>query len=221
MKKIIASLSVMAFGLSGLSGCANMTETQKTTGTGAGIGAVAGAVIGAATAGGNKGKSAATGAAIGAAVGAGGGYMWSKHMEKQKAEMEQATEGTGVSVSQTADNQLKLGIPSDVSFDINRYEIKSNLRPILDRFATTLNQNPVTMVTIIGHTDSTGTDAINNPLSVNRAASTRDYLVARGVATNRIAIDGRGSREPIADNNTLDGRAKNRRVEIFVAEPAR
>ena len=221
MKKIIASLSAMAFSLSGLSGCANMTETQKTTGTGAGIGAVAGAVIGAATAGGNKGKSAATGAAIGAAVGAGGGYMWSKHMEKQKAEMEQATEGTGVSVSQTADNQLKLDIPSDVSFDTNRYEIKSNLRPILDRFATTLNQNPVTMVTIIGHTDSTGTDAINNPLSVNRAASTRDYLVARGVATNRIAIDGRGSREPIADNNTVDGRAKNRRVEIFVAEPAR
>ncbi len=221
MKKIIASLSAMAFGLSGLSGCANMTETQKTTGTGAGIGAVAGAVIGAATAGGNTGKSAATGAAIGAAVGAGGGYLWSKHMEKQKMEMEQATQGTGVSVSQTADNQLKLDIPSDVSFDTNRYEIKSNLRPILDRFATTLNQNPVTMVTIIGHTDSTGTDAINNPLSVNRAASTRDYLVARGVASNRIAIDGRGSHEPIADNNTVEGRAKNRRVEIFVAEPAR
>ena len=221
MKKIIVPLSAIAFGLSGLSGCANMTETQKTTGTGAGIGAVAGAVIGAATAGGNTGKSAATGAAIGAAVGAGGGYLWSKHMEKQKAEMEQATQGTGVSVSQTADNQLKLDIPSDVSFDTNRYEIKSNLRPILDRFATTLNQNPVTMVTIIGHTDSTGTDAINNPLSVNRAASTRDYLVARGVATNRIAIDGRGSREPIADNNTVEGRAKNRRVEIFVAEPAR
>jgi len=221
VKKIIVSLSAIAFGLSGLSGCANMTETQKTTGTGAGIGAVAGAVIGAATAGGNTGKSAATGAAIGAAVGAGGGYLWSKHMEKQKAEMEQATQGTGVSVSQTADNQLKLDIPSDVSFDTNRYEIKSNLRPILDRFATTLNQNPVTIVTIIGHTDSTGTDAINNPLSVNRAASTRDYLVARGVATNRIAIDGRGSREPIADNNTVEGRAKNRRVEIFVAEPAR
>ncbi|MDP1927445.1 MAG: OmpA family protein [Thiobacillus sp.] len=221
MKKTIVSLSVIAFGLSGLSGCANMTETQKTTGTGAGIGAVAGAVIGAATAGGNKGKSAATGAAIGAAVGAGGGYLWSKHMEKQKAEMEQATQGTGVSVSQTADNQLKLDIPSDVSFDTNRYEIKSNLRPILDRFATTLNQNPVTTVTIIGHTDSTGSDAINNPLSVNRAAATRNYLVARGVASNRVAIDGRGSREPIADNNTAGGRAMNRRVEIFVAEPAR
>ena len=221
MKKIIVSLSAIAIGLGGLAGCANMTETQKTTGTGAAIGAAAGAVIGAATAGGNKGKSAATGAAIGAAVGAGGGYLWSKHMEEQKVAMEQATQGTGVSVSQTADNQLKLDIPSDVSFDTGRYDIKSNLRPILDRFATTLNQNPVTTVTIIGHTDSTGTDAINNPLSVNRAASTRDYLVARGVAASRIAIDGRGSREPIADNNTVEGRAKNRRVEIFVAEPAR
>jgi outer membrane protein OmpA-like peptidoglycan-associated protein len=217
MKKTIVSLSVIAIGLSGLAGCANMSETQKTTGTGAAIGAVAGGVIGAST--GDR-KTAATGAAIGAAVGAGGGYLWSKHMEKQKAEMEQATEGTGVSVSQTADNQLKLDIPSDVSFDTNRYDIKSNLRPILDRFATTLNQNPVTKVTIIGHTDSTGTDAINNPLSVNRAAATRDYLVARGVSTNRIAIDGRGSREPIADNNTYAGRAQNRRVEIYVAEPA-
>jgi len=210
MKKTIVYLSAIALGLSGLAGCASMTETQKTTGTGAAIGAVAGAVIG-----GGKG------AAIGAAVGAGGGYVWSKHMEKQKAEMEQATQGTGVSVSQTADNQLKLDIPSDVSFDTNRYDIKSNLRPILDRFATTLNQNPVTTVTIIGHTDSTGTDAVNDPLSVNRAASTRDYLVDRGVAASRVAINGRGSHEPIADNNTLEGRAKNRRVEIFVAEPAR
>jgi outer membrane protein OmpA-like peptidoglycan-associated protein len=218
MEKMIVSLSAIAIGLSGLSGCANMTETQKTTGTGAAIGAVAGGLIGAATGG---GKSAATGAAIGAAAGAGGGYLWSKHMQEQKAAMEQATQGTGVSVSQTADNRLKLDIPSDVSFDTGRYDIKPNLRPILDRFATTLNQNPVTTVTIIGHTDTTGTDAINNPLSVNRAAATRDYLVAHGVATSRIAIDGRGSREPVADNKTAEGRAKNRRVEIFVAEPAR
>lgn len=218
MKNIVVSLSAVALGLGGLSGCANMTESQKTTGTGAAIGAVAGAVIGGASSG---GRGAATGAVLGAAVGAGGGYLWSKHMEEQKAAMEQATKGTGVSVSQTADNQLKLDIPSDVSFDTNRHDIKPNLRPILDRFATTLNQNPVTAVTIIGHTDSTGTDAINNPLSVNRAASTRDYLVARGVAANRIAIDGRGAREPIADNNTEEGRAKNRRVEVLVAEPAR
>ena len=191
-----------------------MTETQKTTGTGAAIGAVAGGLIG-------GGSNTVRGAAIGAAVGAAGGYLWSKHMEEQKVAMEKATQGSGVSVSQTADNQLKLDIPSDVSFDTGSYDIKPNLRPILDRFAATLNQNPVTTVTIIGHTDSTGTDAINNPLSLNRAASTRDYLVARGVATNRVAINGRGSHEPVADNNTIEGRAKNRRVEIFVAETAR
>jgi hypothetical protein len=140
-------------------------------------------------------------------------------MQEQKAAMEQATQGTGVNVSQTADNQLKLDIPSDISFDSGRYDIKSNLRPILDRFATTLNQNPVTTVKIIGHTDSTGSDEINGPLSVNRANATRDYLVDRGVAMNRVSIDGRGSRESIADNNTTAGRAMNRRVEIFVAEP--
>ena len=218
MKKIIASLSALAIGLGGFAGCANLTETQKTTGTGAAIGAVAGAVLGGATGG---GKRAATGAVIGAAVGAGGGYLWSKHMEEQKAAMEQATQGTGVKVSQTADNQLKLDIPSDVSFDTGRHDIKPSLRPILERFSTTLNQNPVTTVTIIGHTDSTGTDAVNNPLSVNRAASTRDYLVARGVTTNRVVINGRGSHEPIADNNSVEGRAINRRVEILVAEPTR
>lgn len=217
MKTTFATLCAATLALGGLSGCANMTETQRTTGTGAAIGAVAGGVIGAVT--GDR-ERAAKGAAIGAAVGAGGGYLWSQRMEKQKAEMEQATQGTGVTVSQTADNRLRLDIPSDVSFDTNRYDIKPNLRPVLDRFATTLNENPVTTVTIIGHTDSTGTDAINNPLSINRAAATRDYLVSRGVATSRIAIDGRGSREPIADNSTADGRAKNRRVEVFVAEAA-
>jgi outer membrane protein OmpA-like peptidoglycan-associated protein len=141
-------------------------------------------------------------------------------MEKQKREMEQATRGTGVQVSQTPDNQLKLEVPSDVSFDVGRYDIKPNFTPILGRFAQTLNENPATTVRIVGHTDSTGSDAINDPLSVNRAASTRNYLTGHGVAAQRIAIDGRGSREPIADNSSDAGRAKNRRVEIFVAEAA-
>jgi outer membrane protein OmpA-like peptidoglycan-associated protein len=187
---------------------------------GAAIGAVAGGLIGAATAGGNKGKSAATGAAIGAALGAGGGYLWSQNMQKQRAEMEQATAGTGIGISQTTDNQLKVDIPADVSFDVGRYAIKSNMRPVLDRLASTLNQHPVTTVTIIGHTDSTGSDAVNDPLSINRAAATRDYLVQRGVSAQRIAVDGRGSRQPVADNSTASGRAMNRRVEIFIAEPA-
>ena len=91
---------------------------------------------------------------------------------------------------------------------------------MLTQFATSLNQNTVTNVTIVGHTDNTGSDAINNPLSFNRANAARDYLVSRGVAAQRIATDGRGSREQIANNNTEQSRAKNRRVEIYVAEPA-
>lgn len=214
-KLAITALTSAALAIGGLSGCANMTETQQDTAKGAGIGAVAGAVLGAAT-GGSKG--AATGAVLGGAVGAGGGYIWSKKMQEQKAAMERATAGTGVAVSQTPDNRLKLDIPSDVSFDVGRAAIKPNFAPVLNHFATSLNQNPVTTVTIIGHTDSTGSDAINNPLSVDRANAARDYLVSRGVARTRIATDGRGSREPVADNNTQQGRDKNRRVEIYVAE---
>ena len=210
--KIIAAAIALS-----LAGCANMTETQKGTAKGAAIGAGAGAVVGA-VAGGKKG--ALIGAGVGAAGGAIAGNVWSKRMEAQKQEMEQAIAGTGVAVTQTEDNRLKLEIPSDISFDTGRADIKPNFRPILDKFAASLVQNPATTVTIIGHTDSTGTDAVNNPLSINRAASTRDYITARGVAVSRISIDGRGSREPIASNDTAESRAKNRRVEIFVAEPA-
>ena len=215
MKPILQSLSCIVLAVGVLSGCANMTETQQGTAKGAGIGAVAGAVLGAAV-GGRSG--AATGAVLGGAAGAVGGNIWSKKMQDQKAAMEQATVGTGVAVSQTADNRLKLDIPSDVSFDTGRSDIKPNFGPILNQFATSLNQNVVTNVTIIGHTDSTGSDAVNNPLSIDRAEAARDYLVSRGVARTRIVTDGRGAREPIADNNTQQGRYKNRRVEIYVAE---
>jgi outer membrane protein OmpA-like peptidoglycan-associated protein len=121
-------------------------------------------------------------------------------------------------VTQTADNQLKLSIPNDISFDTGRYDIKPNLRPILDQFAQGLGQQPGMEVRIVDHTDNTGSDAINNPLSVNRAQSARDYFVSRGVSSSRIAIDGRGSREPMADNATEAGRARNRRIDIFLAE---
>jgi outer membrane protein OmpA-like peptidoglycan-associated protein len=198
-----------------LTACASTGyEPNKTRDTA--VGAAAGAAIGALAHGSNR----THGALAGAAVGAIGGYVWSNHMEKQKREMEQATRGTGVQVTQTPDNQLKLEVPSDISFDVGRADIKPNFAPILDRFAQSLNQNPASTVRIIGHTDSTGSDAVNNPLSVNRAASTRDYLTGRGVANQRIAIDGRGSTQPIADNGSDAGRARNRRVEIYVAEAA-
>ncbi|ACT50755.1 OmpA family protein [Methylovorus glucosotrophus] len=199
-----------------MSGCANMTETQKGTAKGAGIGAGVGAVVGA-LAGGSKG--AAIGAAVGAGAGAIGGNVWSRRMEEQKQQMEQATAGTGVQVSQTADNRLKLDIPSDISFDSGKSDIKPNFRPVLDSFAQSLVANPATRVTIVGHTDNTGTDAVNNPLSLNRANHARDYLVTRGVASSRFTTEGRGSHEPLVENNSDANRAKNRRVEIFVAEP--
>jgi len=217
MTSSLPKLALSALCLAVLAGCANMSETQQDTGKGAGIGAFAGALLGAAT-GGSKG--ATRGAVIGGALGAGGGYLWSQKMQEQKVAMERATAGTGVAVSQTADNQLKLDIPSDVSFATGRSDISTSFAPILNQFATSLNQNQVTTVSIIGHTDSTGSDAINNPLSVDRANAARDYLVSRGVARNRIMTEGRGSREPIADNSNAQTRAKNRRVEIYVAEPA-
>lgn len=215
MPTLIQSASFQRSAVAGLcalavlaSGCANMSETQRHAAIGAGVGALAGAAIG------DSKKSAA----IGAGVGALGGYVWSKKMADKKAAMEQATAGTGVAVTQTPDNQLKLNIPSDVSFDSGRAEIRAGLRPVLDAFAQGLGNQPNMDVRVVGHTDSTGGDAINNPLSVNRAAAVRDYLTSRGVDGRRVQIDGRGSREPVADNRTDAGRAANRRVEIFLAE---
>lgn len=216
-KKMTVNSIVLMLGVTvGMAGCANMTETQKGTAKGAGIGAGVGAVVGAVAGG---GRGAAIGAAVGAGAGAIGGNVWSKRMEKQKQEMEAATAGTGVAVTQTEDNRLKLDIPSDISFDKGRADVKPDFRPVLDKFATSLAANPNSKVNIIGHTDSSGTDAVNDPLSLNRAARARDYLVDRGVAGSRISIAGRGSHEPLVNNDSPANMAKNRRVEIFVAEP--
>jgi outer membrane protein OmpA-like peptidoglycan-associated protein len=215
MRRLLLGMLATAIAVSG---CADMNPTQRGTAAGAGIGAGLGAVLGATTGPGGGGR-AVTGAALGTAAGALIGNVWSSRMEAQKRAMEQATAGTGVQVSQTTDNRLKLDIPSDISFDTNRSDIKSNFRPILDRFARSLLDNPATHVTVIGHTDSTGSAAYNQQLSLSRAASTRDYLVAHGVPAGRITIEGRGEREPVAGNDTEAGRARNRRVEIYVAEP--
>ncbi len=214
-KQIIGRPLVLAIGSAAivLAGCAdmnmgNLSETQKGTAVGAGVGALAGAAIG-----GNS-----RGAVVGGLLGAAGGYVWSKHMQDKKVAMERATAGSGVQVSQTPDNQLKLNIPSDISFDTGRADIKPNLRPILDQFASGLSGQPNTEVRIVGHTDSTGSDALNDRLSVQRAEAAKQYLAARGVDPNRIVIAGRGEHEPIADNSTEAGRARNRRVEIYLGE---
>jgi outer membrane protein OmpA-like peptidoglycan-associated protein len=196
-----------------LSACANMSEREQGTAKGAAIGAAAGAVLGSAT-----GGKAGSGALIGGALGAVAGNLWSKRMEDKRAAMEKATAGTGIGVARTGDNQLKVNVPSDFSFDVGRADIKPQMKPVLDQFANGLD--PSMRVRIVGHTDSTGSDAINNPLSVERADSVRSYLVGRGVATTRIEISGEGSRQPVADNASDAGRAQNRRVEIFLRDPA-
>jgi outer membrane protein OmpA-like peptidoglycan-associated protein len=198
-----------------MTGCANMSETQKGTAAGAGIGAAAGAVLSSAT-----GGKAGTGAVIGGALGAVAGNIWSKRQEERRIAMEQATRGTGVEVTRTPDNQLKLNIPNDVSFDVNSSAIKPPMRSVLDHFADTLRGDANARVQVVGHTDSTGSNAVNDPLSLDRAQSVRDYLAARGVAPARIQTEGRGEHQPIADNSTAEGRAKNRRVEIFLREPS-
>jgi len=210
-RSLVASLAAASLLLAG---CESMSETQKGTAAGAGVGAIGGAAIDAAT--GGKGG---TGALVGGVLGAVVGNIWSKKQEERRAAMEKATQGTGVEVSRTADNQLKLNVPSDISFDSNRANIKPELRAVLDPFASSLQGDPNVRVSIVGHTDSTGSDAINNPLSLERAHSVRDYLAARGVSASRIETSGRGEREPIADNGSEAGRAKNRRVEIFLREP--
>ncbi len=205
------SLPILVAAALAATGCANMGEREKGTAAGAGIGAAAGAVISAAT-----GGKAGTGAVVGGVVGAAAGNLWSKRMEDKRKAMEKATQGTGVTVDRTADNQLHVNVPSDISFDSGRSNLKPELRPVLDQFAQGLDH---TMnVRVVGHTDSSGSDAINDPLSVERARSVREYLASRGVASQRVEISGEGSRQPVADNGTPDGRARNRRVEIFLRE---
>lgn len=194
-------------------GCANMSERERGTATGAAVGAIAGAAIGSAT-GGHAGKSAV----IGGAVGAVAGNLWSKRMEDKRAAMEKATQGTGIEVARTDNNELKVEVPADFSFAVGRSEIRPPMRPVLDEFARGLD--PAMVVRVIGHTDSTGSDAINYPLSVARADSVRNYIAGKGVNPLRVVTEGRGSREPVASNESTAGRAQNRRVEIYLRESA-
>jgi len=140
-------------------------------------------------------------------------------MRTQFAAFERASEGTGTVVSQTEDQEIRLEIPNDISFDVNRSAVKPALAGLLTKYAAIAKAHPNSMFTIVGHTDSSGSAAANNALSRERAQSTRDYLIARGVAITRLQTEGRGSSEPVADNSTPEGRAKNRRVTIYVAQP--
>lgn len=210
-----AVLSVILAGA--LAGCATTdpyTGEQKTSNTakGAGIGAVAGAVIGAASNKDDRGKGAAIGAASGAAVGGGIGY----YMDRQEKVMRERLAGSGVQVQRVGD-ELKLIMPGNITFDSGRAELKSQFYNTLDSVALVLKEFNKTRVDISGHTDSTGSNELNQRLSQDRARSVSSYLISRGIASGRLFDTGYGPRYPIADNGTPEGRAQNRRVEVQIS----
>jgi outer membrane protein OmpA-like peptidoglycan-associated protein len=205
--RILTRLSVFAVAGALVAGCASQqgTNTAVGTGVGAGTGAALGAIFG-------GGKGAAIGAGAGALVGGVTGYNW----QAIRNRLSGATQGTGTQITEEPDGSLKLNIPSNVTFDTSSYAIKPSFQPVLDQVAQTLQQNPEVVARVVGHTDSTGSLQYNQTLSVNRAQSVVNYLMQRGIQPQRLAAEGRGPSQPIADNNTEAGRAANRRVEVFL-----
>ena len=197
-----------------LSACASNPYTGEhgKTVTGATVGAGAGALIGGAV---SSRTDRTKGALIGAAVGATVGGLVGRQMDQQERELRTQMEGTGVEVQREGDT-IRLQAPENITFDIGRAEVKSQFRPVLDQLGYSITQYPNTIVRVEGHTDSTGSASLNQRLSENRASSVANYLMQRGVPSNRIEAAGYGFSRPVADNNTEYGRAQNRRVEILL-----
>ena len=162
-----------------------------------------------------------TGSAPAGGAAPAGTHVWSRSMETRKLALEKATRDTGIEVLRTRANELQVNVPSDFSFDSGSAELKPDMKRVLDEFAQGLEQPALAHLTIhiVGHADSTGPDAVNDPLSVKRADSVRKHLVALGIAPARIEVEGRGEHQPLVDNAKPYSRALNRRVEILLREP--
>jgi outer membrane protein OmpA-like peptidoglycan-associated protein len=196
--------------------CVTNPETGKREiSTKGAIGGVVGAVVG--YFGGDiiGGRNDRMAKAIGAGVGAVAGAAVGTYMDKQERDLKRQTEGTGVVVERQGD-ELLLTMPAGITFPINSYAIQPQFHSVLDQVAQTMVSYPSTLIDVYGHTDPSGGDAINLPLSRNRAESVAGYLAQRGVARTRIATQGFGSSQPVADNGTESGRSQNRRVEIRI-----
>lgn len=195
-----------------LAGC-NMNNTTKGGLIGAGGGAVLGGLIG------KFAGNTAVGAAIGGAVGAGAGVLIGKKMDKAKAAVAQEVPQAQVEEVQDKNGlkSVKVTFDSGILFATNKADLNDAAKTSLQKFSNVLKQNTDMDVTIYGHTDSTGSDKINNPLSLNRAMSVQKYLTTCGVADTQIkSVLGKGSAEPVASNDTKEGRAQNRRVEVYL-----
>ena len=196
------------------SGCGSMSKTLKGGLIGGGGGAALGAGIGALI---GKGKGAAIGGAIGAVAGGVAGTLIGKHMQKKADELAAIQ---GASVTTVTDNNGYTGIQvtfdEGILFNTGKYALKAPAKNALTRFATSLRNDPNTNVQIFGHTDNTGSRAVNEKLSLNRANAVKDYLVNSGVESYRMETQGLAYDYPVASNDTKEGRAQNRRVEVYI-----
>ena len=193
------------------------TKTGSGSLIGAGGGAVLGGIIGNII--GKDTKATAIGAAIGGAVGAGTGALIGRHMDKvaaeaaaqvQNASVEQVTDANGLAA-------VKVTFDSGILFATNKYDLNATSKAELAKFAEVLKNNTDCYVDVYGHTDSSGNDNINIPLSNNRANSVATYLKSCGVSAAQIKNTvGKGSSEPVADNSTKAGKQQNRRVEVYM-----
>jgi outer membrane protein OmpA-like peptidoglycan-associated protein len=209
--KLAVRLSAFAVAGALLAGCETQQGSNAALGTG--VGAAAGAGLGALFGG---GKGAAIGAGVGAAAGGITGYNW----QAIRGKLAGASAGTGTQVSEQQDGSLKVNIPNSISFDTNSYAVKPSFATVLNEVSVQMSQHPELIAQVVGHTDSTGQPQYNMTLSQNRAQSVAQYLAGHGVASQRLAADGRGPSQPIADNTTEAGRAQNRRVEIYLRATA-
>jgi outer membrane protein OmpA-like peptidoglycan-associated protein len=150
-----------------------------------------------------------------------GSRSWTPQMEAAEKQISSALSGSGASVVKTTDERLWITLPGDLAFQPNRSALKPGATALLDKIVIALRNVPTADLRIVGHTDSKGSAAANDALSLDRAASTRDWLVARGISPVRISVAGRGSRDPVASNDDEAGRATNRRVEILIGDKTR
>lgn len=213
MKKIVSLMMAVVL-LFSFSGCGSMTQTQKGTLFGAGGGAALGAGIGALI---GKGKGAAIGSAVGAVAGGVAGTLIGKHMQKKAEEMA-AINGAQVTTVTDVNGYtgIKVTFDEGILFATGKYNLSQGAKNSLTKFATQLINDPETNVQIYGHTDNTGSRAVNEKLSLNRANSVRDYLNNSGVAGSRMTAEGMAYDYPVASNDTAEGRAQNRRVEVYI-----
>ena len=212
MKK---SIAILACAMTVLTGCATINNLAK----GSLIGGVGGGAVGAgvgAAIGGDKG--AAIGAAIGTAVGAGAGAIIGNVMDK-KAEELAALEAAQVETVEDANGlkAIKVTFDSGILFATNKSNLSAEAKSNLKKFADEMKDLSDTDITIYGHTDNTGSAEVNERLSLQRANAVSAELQADGIAKSRITTEGKSFTMPVADNSTAEGRAQNRRVEVFIS----